>query len=105
MQNKLKSQAESLGNTQDKLTHLETEFAKISELFRDTSEELSGTKNVLQKTGEELLSTRTNLKQAIEDRDGLSFVVHEYGQTEERLFARSTELLGVVTNISGDIHK
>ncbi|XP_028390814.1 kinesin-like protein KIF11-A isoform X2 [Dendronephthya gigantea] len=105
MQNKLKSQAESLGDTHDKLTHLETEFAKISELFRGASEELSGTKDVLEKTGEELLSTRTNLKKAIEDRDGLSFVLHEYGQTEERLFARSSELLGVVTNISGDIHK
>ncbi|CAB3979712.1 kinesin KIF11 [Paramuricea clavata] len=105
MQNKLKSQAESLGNTQDKLTHLETEFSKISELFRDRSEELSGTKEKLEKTSGELYHTRTNLKKTIEDRDGLDFVLKECSHTEENLFARSTELLGVVKNISGDNEK
>ena len=105
MQGRLKSQAESLGNTQEKLNHLETEFEKISELFRDTSEELSGTREELLKTSGELHHTRTNLKKTIEDRDELNFVLKEYDITEANLFARSTELLGVVKNISGDIEK
>ena len=105
MQNRLKSQAETLSTSQDKLIHLEKEFAKISELFRDTSEELSGTKDELYKTNGELDHMKTNLKRTIEYHDGLDFVVQEYDQTEANLFARSTELLGVVKNLSGHIDK
>ena len=105
MQSKLKSQAESLSSSQEKLTYLETEFAKITELFQDTSKELSGTREALQKTSGELSHARTNLKKTIEDRDALSFVVKEYDETEANLFGRSSELLGVVKNISGDIDK
>lgn len=105
MQSKLKSREESLRSTHEKLSHLESEFATVSQLFRDTSEELSGTKNELQDTRGVLHQTRCNLKKTIEDRDGLDFVLKEYDQTEARLFARSSELLEMVNNISGDIHK
>lgn len=105
MLNQLKSQAESLNVAQDKLTHMETEFAKMFKLFRDTSEELSGTKEELEKTSDKLQSTRTNLKKTIEDRDGLNFVLEKHAETEECLFSTSTELLATLRYISADIDK
>lgn len=105
MQNRLKSQAESLSNTQDKLTHMESEFTKVSELFRDATAELSGTKEQLQQTSGKLHDTRTNLKKTIEVCEGFQYVVKEYDQTEESLFSASSELLGVVKHVSGNIDK
>ena len=105
MQNRLKSQAESLGTAQDKLSHLETEFAKMTELFQNTNEELSGTKETLHKASVELKQARTWLKKTIEDRDTLTFLLKEHGETEANLYARSTELLGVVKDTTGDVDK
>lgn len=98
----MKSRAEVITTTQEKLAHLETEFTKLTGLFNDKSEELADTRECLHKTNVMLQNTKTKLKNMIEDRDGLQFLVENYRKTEEHLYDNATTLLGVVEKTSFD---
>ncbi|XP_073239659.1 kinesin-like protein KIF11 [Porites lutea] len=103
MQQEIKSQHELIAEKEAKITALEDEMRKLTDLFTDTQQELEERcvelvekETQLSKTSLKLQQTKCTLKTTVAKRDENQFLVDEHSRNERKLHSQAENLLSVV---------
>ena len=110
MQQEIKSQQELNAEREAKISALEEEMRKLTDLFTDTQQELdercmelAEKETELRNTNLRLRQTKHNLKTTVAERDQNQYIVEEYRRNEDQLHSQATNLLGVVKGTVSDV--
>ena len=103
MQQEIKSQHELIAEKEARITALEDEMRKLTDLFTDTQQELEERcvelvekETQLNKTSLKLQQTKCTLKTTVAKRDENQFLVDEHSRNEQKLHSQAENLLSVV---------
>lgn len=110
MQQEIKAQQEMNADQEAKISALEEELRKLTELFTDTQQELDyrcveleEKETELTKTTLTLKETKSTLKETCAERDENRYLVDEHCRNEQHLHLQATNLLHVVENSVNDV--
>ncbi|XP_015749721.1 PREDICTED: kinesin-like protein KIF11 [Acropora digitifera] len=110
MQQDIKAQQEMNADQEAKISALEEELRKLTELFTDTQQELDyrcveleEKETELTKTTLTLKETKSTLKETCAERDENRYLVDEHCRNEQHLHLQATNLLHVVENSVNDV--
>ena len=110
MQQEIKAQQEINADREAKISALEEEFRKLSDLFTDTQQELEvrcveleEKESELNKTNLTLRQTKQTLKTTCAERDQNRYLIDEHSRNEHHLHLQATDLLRVVQDSVGDV--
>jgi len=110
MQQEIKSQQELNAEREAKISVLQEEMRKLSELFTDTQQELEERCMELEEKDTELRKTNCSLKETkhtlrttILERDQNQYLVDEHSKTENYLHSQASTLLHVVEDSISDV--
>lgn len=110
MQQEIKAQQEINADREAKISALEEEFRKLSDLFTDTQQELEvrcveleEKESELNKTNLTLHQTKQTLKTTCAERDQNRYLIDEHSRNEHHLHLQATDLLRVVQDSVGDV--
>lgn len=110
MQQEIKSQQELNAEREAKISVLQEEMRKISELFTDTQQELEERcmeleekETELRKTSCTLKETKHTLRTTVLERDQNQYLVDEHSKTEDHLHSQASTLLHVVEDSISDV--
>jgi len=110
MQQEIKSQQELNAESEAKISALQEEMRKISELFTDTQQELEQRcmeleekDTELRKTNCTLVETKHTLRATALERDQNQYLVDEHSKTENHLHSQASTLLHVVEDSICDV--
>ena len=110
MQQEIKAQQEMNSEREAKITALEEEFRKLTDLFTDTQQELEDRcmeleekETELYKTTYTLKQTKHTLKTTVAERDQNQYLIDEHSKSENHLHSQATDLLHVVKDSISDV--
>lgn len=110
MQQEIKSQQELNADKEAKISVLQEEMRKITELFSDTQQELEERCMELEEKDAELRKTNCTLKETkhslrttVLERDQNQYLVDEHSKTEDELHSQASTLLHVVEDSISDV--
>lgn len=110
MQQEIKSQQELNAEREAKISVLQEEMRKITELFTDTQQELEERcmeleekDTELRKTNCTLKETKHSLRTTVLERDQNQYLVDEHSKTEDHLHSQASTLLHVVEDSICDV--
>ena len=103
MQQEIKSQQELNAEREAKISVLQEEMRKITELFTDTQQELDEKDSELRKTNFTLKETKHTLRATVLERDQNQYLVEEHNKTEDHLHSQASTLLHVVEDSISDV--
>lgn len=110
MQQEIKSQQELNADKEAKISVLQEEMRKITELFTDTQQELEERCMELEEKDAELRKTNCTLKETkhslrttVLERDQNQYLVDEHSKTEDELHSQASTLLHVVEDSISDV--
>ena len=110
MQQEIKSQQELNAEREAKISALQEEMRKLSELFTDTQQELDERcieleekETELRKTNLSLRETKHTLRSTALERDQNQYLVDEHSKTENHLHTQASTLLHVVKDSISDV--
>lgn len=110
MQQEIKSQQEQNAEREAKISALQEEIRKISELFTDTQQELDERcmeldekETELRKTNFTLQETKHSLRTTVVERDQNQYLVDEHRKNENHLHTQASTLLCTVEDSISDV--
>ena len=110
LQQEIKAQQEMNAEREAKISALEEEFRKLTELFTDTQQELEDRCMELEEKETELHQTTCTLKQTkrtlkttVAERDQNQYLIDEHSKNESRLHSQAKDLLHVVKDSISDV--
>lgn len=110
MQQEIKAQQEMNADREAKISGLEEELRKLTELFTDTQQELDyrcieleEKETELTKMNLTLKEAKSTLKETCAERDENCYLVEEHCRNEHHLHLQATDLLHVVENSVNDV--
>ena len=110
MQQEIKSQQEMNAEREAKITALEEEMRKLTDLFTDTQQELEERcmeleekESELNKTHLRLQQTKRTLKTTVAERDQNQYLIEQHSKNETHLHTQATNLLHVVKDSISDV--
>lgn len=111
MQQEIKAQQEVNAEREAKITALEEEFRKLTELFTDTQQELEERCMELEEKETELSEshftlqkTKQTLKTTVAERDENQYLIDQHSKNESCLHSQASDLLHVVKDSVSDVN-